>query len=163
MLSSKIIASMLLLIPLTSFSQENGQETSLDNSQQVVNKVSSAMTEMLLLKLQQLRQGKSAGGIDQAAANDAVASALSKEFFIFKPVDENNIKTSAQKLKELNDDADALAKGYTIIQPDDVGSSYISYKVTSSSRICFIHLSTDLLSPLNSRIVTVDSMDCSKP
>ncbi|ENR9964124.1 hypothetical protein ACEXTD_003112 [Salmonella enterica] len=163
MMSSKIIATMLLLIPLTSFSQENDQEFSLDNSQQVVNKVSSAMSEMLLLKLQQLRQGKSAGGIDQATANDAVASALSKEFFIFKPIDVNSKMTSAQKLKELNDDADAIAKGYTIIQPDDVGSSYISYKVTSSSRTCFIHLSKDLSSPLNTRIVTVDSMECSKP
>ncbi|EAC1391648.1 hypothetical protein ACV2BG_004951, partial [Escherichia coli] len=160
---TKMMATLFLLIPLTSFSQELGQRISQDDSAELANKAGTALTEMLLLKVQQLPQVKKNSGMDLAAANDAVASLLSKEFFIFKPVDEISIKTSAQKLKELNDDADALAKGYTIIQPDDVGSSYISYKVTSSSRTCFIRLSKDLSSSLNTRIVTVNSMECSNP
>ncbi|EHN5322169.1 hypothetical protein KI958_005328, partial [Escherichia coli] len=106
---TKMMATLFLLIPLTSFSQELGQRISQDDSAELANKAGTALTEMLLLKVQQLPQVKKNSGMDLAAANDAVASLLSKEFFIFKPVDEISIKTSAQKLKELNDDADALA------------------------------------------------------
>ncbi|HBD2921719.1 TPA: hypothetical protein JLC50_004718 [Escherichia coli] len=60
--------------------------------------VSSVINEMLSLKLQQ----KHAGVIHQTATNYADTSALIKNFFIFKPIDEYSIKTPAQKIKELN-------------------------------------------------------------
>ncbi|HAX7125648.1 TPA: hypothetical protein JTN94_002388 [Escherichia coli] len=94
----KIIATMFLLIPLTSFSQENVHVLSQDNHHEEVKHVSSVMNEMPSLKLQQ----KHAGVIHQTATNYADTSALIKKFFIFKPIDEYSIQTPAEKLTELN-------------------------------------------------------------
>lgn len=151
----KLIAAMLLLTPLTSFSQET-------DSVEALNKYSTALTELFMKELQKSQQAKNPGGMDLLAANDAVASALSKKFFIFKPADETSIKTSAEKLKALKDDTEALEKGYTIIQPDNIGSNNISYKVTTGSRICFVQV-TRSKSSSNTRTVAVDSIDCTGP
>ncbi|EIH9821657.1 hypothetical protein RA06_001063 [Escherichia coli] len=151
----KLIATMLLLTPLTSFSQET-------DSVDALNKYSTALTDLFMKELQKRQQAKNPGGVDLSAANDAVASALSKKFFIFKPADETSIKTSAEKLKALKDDTEALEKGYTIFQPENIGSNNISYKVTTGSRTCFVQVSRS--QPLsNARTVTVDSIDCTEP
>lgn len=48
---TKMMATLFLLIPLTSFSQELGQRISQDDSAELANKAGTALTEMLLLKV----------------------------------------------------------------------------------------------------------------
>lgn len=76
---------------MTSFSQELGQRISQDDSAELANKAGTALTEMLLLKVQQLPQVKRTVEWTLRLQMTLLLPYSAKSFH-FKPVDEISIK-----------------------------------------------------------------------